>query len=116
MLKKTRFMKMLKKGKLIILEIKKYFFKTKYNKKPNRDYIINLWLKYHNTNVKEVTEKHTLEVLNSPSWFNLYKVTQEQYDEWEFNTKKYLSKYMNEYLLEKSWGWIVLDSAPSIKK
>ena len=90
----------------------KHLFNTK---KLTRDDILNKWLLYHNTSVKEVVEKHPKEILESPEWFNLYPVTQQQYCEWESWCKKKLKKYYTEIEIKKSWGWIALDCAPVIK-
>ena len=91
----------------------KHLFNTK---KLTRDDILNKWLLFHNTSVKEVVEKHPKEILESPKWFDLYPVTEKQYDEWKVWCKKKLKKYYTEIEIKKSWGWIALDCAPNIKK
>ena len=91
----------------------KHLFNTK---KLTRDDILNRWLLYHNTSVKEVVKKHPKEILESPKWLDLYPVTEKQYDEWKVWCKKKLKKYYTEIEIKKSWGWIALDCAPNIKK
>jgi hypothetical protein len=86
-------------------------------KRPDRNYIINLWLKYHNTNVQEVQEKHTLEELSNAKWFDYYEVTQEQYDEWVNATKDYLKTFRySKKRIETEIPWIIIDISPKIKK
>lgn len=91
----------------------KHLFNTK---KLTKDDVLNKWLLYHNTSVKELIEKHPIEILKSPEWFDLYPVTEKQYDEWEDWCKKKLRKYYTKVQLIKSWSWIALDCAPNIKK
>ena len=91
----------------------KHLFNTK---KLMKDDVLNKWLLYHNTSVKELINKHPKEVLADPKWFILYPVTEEQYDKWEVWCKKKLKKYYTEREFKKSWGWIALDCAPNIKK
>ena len=43
--------------------------------------ILNQWLKYHNTTIKEVTSTYPDDVKNK-TWFKYYPVTKEQYEEW----------------------------------
>jgi hypothetical protein len=87
-------------------------------KEPNRDDLLNGWLKHHNTTVEEVVKKHPKEVLESPEWFKLYAVTQEQHDEWVVWAKKYIKETTgySKKLIERGWGFLYLDCAPSIKK
>ena len=49
--------------------------------KISSELILNQWLKYHNTTIKEVEVKYPKE-LKKGTWFNYYPVTKEQYDEW----------------------------------
>ena len=91
----------------------KHLFNTK---KLTKDDVLNKWLLYHNTSVKELINKHPKEVLADPKWFTLYPVTEEQYDKWEVWCKKKLRKYYTEREFKKSWGWIALDCSPIIKK
>ena len=54
--------------------IRKINFNLKHRfntKKLTRDDILNKWLLFHNTSVKEVVEKHPKEILETPEWFNL---------------------------------------------
>lgn len=84
----------------------------------NREVLMDWWLsKYHNTNCKEVIEKHPEEV-KSADWFKLYPVTQEQNDEWEKWAKGYIKKELkiNKASLERGWPLIWLDTSPYIKK
>jgi len=85
--------------------------------RPNREEIIDAWLKYHGTNVNGLFKRHDLKTLKDPSWFKLYPVTQKQYDRWELWAKKYIKKHTNmpEALIEKSWGFTSLDCAPYVK-
>ena len=80
--------------------------------------IVNGWLKYHNTTVKEVIEKHPKELLQSPDWFKLYEVTQEQYDEWEKWAKEYIRKKtkISKKYIDRKFGFIALEYGPNIKK
>lgn len=82
----------------------------------DRDLLINEWLKYHNTNVKELVAKHPKEVLEDPSWFKLYPVTQEQHDEWMDWAKKYVKSILKLKGKQFDWNWgmIYLDSSPSV--
>lgn len=86
-------------------------------KEINREIILDLWLKYHNTNVKEVISKHTKEELSSPEWFKLYPCSQEQYDNWKKEVKLYLKKCgISKFLIEKGWWDIELNCSPYIKQ
>ncbi|MEX0595703.1 MAG: hypothetical protein WD512_04315 [Candidatus Paceibacterota bacterium] len=85
-------------------------------KKLTRDDLLNWWLKkYHNTTVKEVVENNPKEVLDSPSWFELYPVTQEQCDEWEEWADKELRRTKT-IVGKRGWGFIYLDCAPYVKR
>lgn len=79
-----------------------------------RDY----WLgKYHNTNSKEVVEKHP-EIVKTPEWFKLYPVTQEQHDEWYEWMIETVAKYFRiskKRAKQDSWN-IYLDCAPTVKE
>ena len=91
--------------------------------KINTTKLINWWLdKYHNTTLDEVKKDH-------PEWdenpenftwdfYNTYKITQEQYDEWEIWAKDYIIKTMKipKSNLKLYWDWICLDVAPSVIK
>ena len=69
----------------------------------DRNEIINGWLKYHNTTVEEILKKYP-EECKSGKWFSLFKVTQEQHDEWAVWAKKRI----------KSWPYIYLNDSPTI--
>ena len=106
----------LNKMKILIRKIKfnlKHLFNTK---KLTRDDILNKWLLHHNTSVKQVVENYPKEILAGPKWFDLFPVTEKQYDEWEVWCKKKLKKYYTEIEIKKSWSWFALDCAPNIKK
>lgn len=86
-------------------------------KKPDKEELLDMWLtKYHNTNVQELIAKHPKEVLESPEWFKLYPVIEQQHDEWVKECKQLLrSKYkMPKWMIEKGWWSIYLDCSPSI--
>lgn len=76
------------------------------------------WLKkYHNTTSVEVAKKHP-RLCKTPKWFNLYKVTQKQHDEWHEWMISALMKYFRcgkRYAKRSSWA-IYLNCAPSIKE
>jgi hypothetical protein len=84
--------------------------------KTTRDDILNGWLKYHNTNVKEVVEKYPEEI-KSPEWFKLFPCTQEQCDEWENWAKDLLKKKdkLKNWEIDRMWGFIYLDCSPYVK-
>lgn len=50
--------------------------------KISSELILNQWLKYHNTTIKDVASTYPDDVKNK-TWFKYYPVTKEQYDEWE---------------------------------
>jgi hypothetical protein len=83
-----------------------------------KDFDIKTWLRdkwldeYYNTNSGEVVGKHPIEVKNG-SWFKLYPLTKDQYQEWlksfELEIKKLRKKY---YINDFTKGLIFLDVAP----
>jgi hypothetical protein len=86
-------------------------------KQVNETDLFNLWLTpYHNTTVEEVIAKHPKEVLQNPSWFKLYPVTQEQHDEWVINAKALVKKVtkMSNKFLDRQWGFIYLQVSPYV--
>ena len=87
-------------------------------KKPSREDIINGWLKYYNTTVEEVISTLPKELLDTPDWFKLYPVTQEQHDEWVKWAKGYIKKVtkMSKRFVDVHWGFVYLDCAPNIIK
>ena len=87
-------------------------------KKPNVGELRDLWLKkYHNTNSREVVEKHP-EKSKTPEWFKLYPVTEEQYNEWVNDAKELLTKKykLSKRMVELGWWSIELDCSPYISK
>ena len=94
----------------------KFYLRCLFKKKLSREDLLDRWLLFHNTSTKELIKKHPKEILESPKWFSLYPVTEEQYDKWEVWCKKKLRKYYTEIEINKSWGWIALDCAPKKKK
>jgi len=92
-------------------------------KKVKTEDLINWWLnKYHNTNLDQVKENHP-EWLKNPEehtrdFYEAYKVTQEQHDEWEKWAKDYTKKVtgIKGKLFNRSWGFVYLNSSPSIKQ
>lgn len=76
--------------------------------------ILDGWLKYHDLDVDKLIASQPKEVLEDSGWFELYPVTQEQYDEWVAWAKKYiLANYrISKTMLERIWGRIALDYAP----
>ena len=83
--------------------------------KISSELILNQWLKYHNTTIKEVEVKHPKE-LKKGTWFTLYPVTKEQYDEWNewlFSYIKTITK-LSTPRIKKDLPWVRLDFAPCI--
>lgn len=92
-------------------------------RKVNPNILVNWWLeKYHNTNLDKILEEN-------PDWkenpkehtrefYEKYPVTKAQHDEWEKWAKEYTRKVTkaNKHLLERGWGYVYLDTAPSIIK
>jgi hypothetical protein len=92
-------------------------------KKIDPNILVNWWLeKYHNTNLNKIFEEN-------PKWkkkpddytrefYNKYKVTQEQYDEWELWAKQYVKKELKltKALLDRYWWSIYLNTSPSVIK
>ena len=87
-------------------------------KKVDRDDLLNGWLKYHNTNVKEVINSHPKEVLEDPDWFKLYPVTQEQHDEWVAWAKAFIKKETksSKAMLERGWGLVYVNCSPYVER
>jgi len=87
-------------------------------KNISREDLLNGWLKYHNTSVDKLLQKHTTEELQSPEWFKLYSCTQEQCDEWEKWAKEYIIKAgkFSKKMVNSAWGMIYLECAPYLKK
>lgn len=90
-------------------------------KKVDPYVLLDGWLKYHNTTMKEVEENHP-EWKENPSmhsreFYKKYAVTQEQHDEWEAWAKEYTKKStkIRGKLFDRSWTWVYLDTAPNVK-
>ena len=81
----------------------------------DRTEIINGWLKYHNTTVDEILKKYPKEC-KSGEWFSLFKVTQEQHDEWVVWAKKRIKQMckVSDLVINKSWPYIYLNDSPTI--
>ena len=92
-------------------------------RKVNPNILINWWLeKYHNTNLDKILEENP-EWKENPrehtrEFYERYQVTKAQHDEWEKWAKEYTRKVTkaSKYLLERGWGFVYLDTAPSIIK
>ncbi len=83
--------------------------------KISSELILNQWLKYHNTTIKEVEVKHPKE-LKKGTWFNYYPVTKEQYDEWNEWLVGYIKTITKLSIprIKKDLPWVRLDFAPNI--
>ena len=84
-----------------------------------REDYLNWWLKkYHNTSVEEVIETHDKETLESPDWFKLYPVTQQQHDAWEKWARKQFKKEhrLTDKGVDRYWGFTYLDVAPYVER
>ena len=92
-------------------------------KKVNSEDLINWWLgKYHNTSLGEILEE-TPEWKENPDkhtrdFYDKYRVTQEQHDEWLEWAKDYTKKVtkIKGKMFDRSWGFVYLQCAPSIKE
>lgn len=83
----------------------------------DRTILLDWWLeKYHNTNVKQVIETHSKEVLEDPNWFKLYPVTKDQEEKWIKWAKSYIKRItrMNDAFLERQWPYVYLDCSPFV--
>lgn len=80
-----------------------------------REELINGWLKYHNTTAQEVVTNHPEEA-KSGAWFSLYKVSQEQHDEWVVWAKALIRKKdkISKKMLDRNWPYIFLDLSPTV--
>ena len=81
----------------------------------DRNEIINGWLKYHNTTVDEILKQYP-EECKSGQWFALFKVTQEQHDEWVVWAKKRIREMskVSKKFIDRVWPYIYLNDSPSI--
>jgi hypothetical protein len=87
-------------------------------KKVNGDDLLNGWLKkYHNTTVEEVAKNYPPEVIQSPKWFKLFPVTQQEHDEWEKWALDYIRGVtrLSKRAIAKGWPLVYLDTAPYVK-
>lgn len=84
---------------------------------PSQEEIMNMWLKYNNTTVKEIIAKHPHEILEFPDWFMLYPVTQEQDIEWRKEVRTLLNKKykISKRMINRGWWVIELQIAPYVK-
>jgi hypothetical protein len=79
--------------------------------------LIDLWLKYHNTTFNKELKEHGIENHTSIEWFDKYPVTEEQYDSWVEEVKKYLEvRGYNTQAILNLLAWILTDIGPKIKK
>lgn len=89
-------------------------------KKISIEEIVGWWLeRYHGITYQEAKEEYEAakEKGGEPVFFEKYKVTQEQHDEWRAWFEKYLIKKsgLGEMAVKRgSWG-IYLDTAPMVK-
>ena len=85
-------------------------------RKVNTEELINWWLeKYHGTTLEKLKEKHP----DRQWWdgfYQMFKVTQKEHDEWEEWAKAYTKKVtgIKGELFGRSWGWVYLDAAPAV--
>jgi hypothetical protein len=86
-------------------------------KRPDADVIRDWWLKkFFNTTSQEVIEKYPKESANG-KWFDYFKVTQAQYDEWtDWCKKDYLRKQckISKSIIDRGWWSVFLQLAPSV--
>lgn len=83
--------------------------------------LVNWWLeKYHNTNIDKVLEENP-EWKENPQehtreFYEKYKVTQEQHDEWEKWAKEHIRKVTKypKKMIDKGWWAVYLNCSPSI--
>ena len=61
-------------------------------------------------------QKHDKNILESPDWFKLYSVTQEQHDEWVNWAKEHVRKItkMSKKMINNVWWTIDLDCSPNV--
>ncbi len=88
-------------------------------KKLSEEDIINWWLeKYHNTNIEKVLKKHPewADGNHSRDFYDAYRVTQEQHDEWhEWMIKALMKEFGCKKKYAKKASWVLyLNTAPSV--
>jgi len=83
--------------------------------------LINLWLeKYHNTNIETILEENPTWKENpnehTREFYEKYKVTQEQHDEWVIEAKELLRVKLrrSKKYIDKTWWSVYLNCSPSI--
>jgi hypothetical protein len=83
--------------------------------------LINLWLeKYHNTNIEKILEENPTWKENpnehTREFYEKYKVTQEQHDEWVIEAKELLRVKLrrSKKYIDKTWWSVYLNCSPSI--
>lgn len=82
------------------------------NPRQTIGYYIEKWLKdYHNTTPEEVERLHPVEA-HDGTWYMLYRVTPEQYDEWYKWAYKELRKEYKAAQIHRALFW--LDISPSV--
>ena len=92
-------------------------------KLPDVEELLDLWLvKCHNITMEKVKEDNP-EWMKNPSahtrdFYEKYKVTQEQLDEWEKEAKLLLRKKykMSKWMVDKGWWSVYLNCSPSVIK
>lgn len=87
----------------------------------NPDDLVNWWLeKYHNTNLDKVLEDNPDWKVNpqehTREFYNKYRITQEQYNEWEKWAKEYTKKVtkLSKKMVDRGWWAVFLNCAPNI--
>ena len=68
-------------------------------KQVGRNDLLNGWLKFHNTTVDELAVTLPEELKDSPEWWAMYAVTQEQHDEWVEWAKDFVKKETRKIML-----------------
>jgi hypothetical protein len=92
--------------------------KAKLRQEFTENYVRDWWLiKYHNTNCEQVKEKYPTESLTG-EWYKLFKVTQEQHDEWYewFITEVAYRWGWSKKMAEYQTAFAYLNVAPDVKK
>ena len=86
-------------------------------KKIDGNFLINGWMKHHNTTIKEVFENHPEYKEDNRQFFLDYGVTQEQHDEWVIWAKEEIRKVtkLSKKFIDRQWGLIYLDLSPHVK-
>ncbi len=84
--------------------------------KNDTHFYVNGWLKYFDTTIDKVFEKHPEYHSDNRKFYQDYAVTQEQYDEWHKWAWKEIKKDIKapDYVIRRSFGW--LDIMPEVKE